>query len=119
MFRDSAAEYEINGDRARLMDVQELLSDSGIGREMHVIVGQGQLDRILHATPEERRGFVEEASGVLKHRRRKERTLRKLEAMQANLDRLEDLTAEIRHRLTPLGRQSEVARRARASRASC
>ncbi|MFC6258899.1 chromosome segregation SMC family protein, partial [Kocuria oceani] len=112
LFRSGGSEYAINGRACRLLDIQELLSDSGLGREMHVIVGQGQLDRILHATPEERRGFVEEASGILKHRRRKERTLRKLEAMQANLDRLEDLTAEIRRQLTPLGRQARVARRA-------
>lgn len=112
LFRSGGSEYAINGRPCRLLDIQELLSDSGLGREMHVIVGQGQLDRILHATPEERRGFVEEASGVLKHRRRKERTLRKLEAMQANLDRLEDLTAEIRRQLTPLGRQARTARRA-------
>ncbi|MEX5236649.1 chromosome segregation protein SMC [Kocuria arenosa] len=112
LFRSGGSEYAINGRPCRLLDIQELLSDSGLGREMHVIVGQGQLDRILHATPEERRGFVEEASGILKHRRRKERTLRKLEAMQANLDRLEDLTAEIRRQLTPLGRQARTARRA-------
>ncbi|MFI7584677.1 chromosome segregation protein SMC [Kocuria sp. M1N1S27] len=113
LFRSGGSEYAVNGRPCRLLDIQELLSDSGLGREMHVIVGQGQLDRILHATPEERRGFVEEASGILKHRRRKERTLRKLEAMQANLDRLEDLTAEIRRQLTPLGRQARTARRAR------
>ncbi|GGG65025.1 chromosome partition protein Smc [Kocuria dechangensis] len=112
LFRTGGSEYAVNGRACRLLDIQELLSDSGLGREMHVIVGQGQLDRILHATPEERRGFVEEASGILKHRRRKERTLRKLEAMQANLDRLEDLVGELRRRLTPLGRQAEVARRA-------
>ncbi len=112
LFRSGGSEYAINGRPCRLLDIQELLSDSGLGREMHVIVGQGQLDRILHATPEERRGFVEEASGILKHRRRKERTLRKLEAMQTNLDRLEDLTGEIRRQLTPLGRQARTARRA-------
>ncbi|MHC5558019.1 chromosome segregation protein SMC [Kocuria sp. U4B] len=112
LFRTGGSEYAINGRACRLLDIQELLSDSGLGREMHVIVGQGQLDRVLHATPEERRGFVEEASGILKHRRRKERTLRKLEAMQANLDRLEDLTAELRRQLTPLGRQARTARRA-------
>ena len=86
MFRDGASEYEINGDRVRLMDVQELLSDSGIGREMHVIVGQGKLAEILESRPEERRAFIEEAAGVLKHRRRKEKALRKLSAMQGNLD---------------------------------
>lgn len=112
LFRTGGSEYAINGAGCRLLDIQELLSDSGIGREMHVIVGQGQLDRVLHATPEDRRGFIEEAAGILKHRRRKERTVRKLEAMQANLQRLTDLTAEIRRQLTPLGKQAEVARRA-------
>ncbi|MDQ1465146.1 MAG: chromosome segregation protein, partial [Actinomycetota bacterium] len=112
MFRNGGSEYSINGQGCRLLDVQELLSDSGIGREMHVIVGQGQLDAILHATPEERRGFIEEAAGVLKHRKRKEKALRKLEAMQANLTRVQDLTTELRRQLGPLGRQAEVARRA-------
>lgn len=112
LFRNGGSEYSINGEPCRLLDVQELLSDSGIGREMHVIIGQGQLDAILKATPEERRGFVEEAAGVLKHRKRKEKALRKLDAMQANLTRLQDLTAELRRQLKPLGRQAEVARRA-------
>ncbi len=112
MYRSGESEYEINGDRVRLLDVQELLSDSGIGREMHVIVGQGQLDAVLSGRPEDRRGFIEEAAGVLKHRKRKEKALRKLTAMQANLDRLADLTAELRRQLKPLGRQAEVARRA-------
>src|SRR5690348_10287999 len=112
MFRDGASEYEINGNSCRLLDVQELLSDSGIGREMHVIVGQGQLDSILHATPEDRRGFIEEAAGVLKHRKRKEKALRKLDSTEGNLTRLNDLLSEIRRQLKPLGRQAEVARRA-------
>ena len=112
MFRSGGSEYAINGTSCRLLDVQELLSDSGIGREMHVIVGQGQLDTVLRATPEERRGFIEEAAGVLKHRKRKERALRKLETMEGNLTRLADLTAEIRRQLGPLGRQAETARRA-------
>ncbi|MDQ2844836.1 MAG: chromosome segregation protein SMC, partial [Actinomycetota bacterium] len=112
MFRDGASEYEINGSSCRLLDIQELLSDSGIGREMHVIVGQGQLDAVLSARPEDRRAFIEEAAGVLKHRKRKEKALRKLDAMQANLTRLGDLTGELRRQLKPLGRQAEVARRA-------
>lgn len=112
MFRSGGSEYAINGTSCRLLDVQELLSDSGIGREMHVIVGQGQLDAVLRATPEERRGFIEEAAGVLKHRKRKERALRKLETMEGNLTRLSDLTTEIRRQLGPLGRQAETARRA-------
>lgn len=112
MFRNGGSEYAINGTPCRLLDVQELLSDSGIGREMHVIVGQGQLDTVLRATPEERRGFIEEAAGVLKHRKRKERALRKLETMEANLTRVNDLTGEIRRQLGPLGRQAEAARKA-------
>ena len=112
LFRSGGSEYAINGEACRLLDVQELLSDSGIGREMHVIVGQGRLDNVLHATPEDRRGFIEEAAGVLKHRKRKEKALRKLEAMNANLTRLQDLTHELRRQLKPLGRQAEVARRA-------
>jgi chromosome segregation protein len=112
MFRSGGSEYAINGTPCRLLDVQELLSDSGIGREMHVIVGQGQLDTILHATPEDRRGFIEEAAGVLKHRKRKEKALRKLDSTDGNLMRLGDLLSEIRRQLKPLGRQAEVARRA-------
>ncbi|MET0520723.1 MAG: chromosome segregation SMC family protein, partial [Jiangellaceae bacterium] len=112
MFSGGGSEYAINGRVCRLLDVQELLSDSGIGREMHVVVGQGQLDSILTATPEERRGFVEEAAGVLKHRKRKEKALRKIDAMQANLSRVQDLTAELRRQLGPLGRQADIARRA-------
>ncbi|GIF59299.1 chromosome segregation protein SMC [Asanoa iriomotensis] len=112
MFRSGESEYEINGNSCRLLDIQELLSDSGIGREMHVIVGQGQLDAVLHAKPEDRRAFIEEAAGVLKHRKRKEKALRKLDAMQTNLNRLTDLTAELRRQLKPLGKQAEVARRA-------
>jgi len=112
LFRNGGSEYAINGTPCRLLDVQELLSDSGIGREMHVIVGQGQLDAILHASPEDRRGFIEEAAGVLKHRKRKEKALRKLDAMQGNLTRLTDLTTELRRQLKPLGKQAEVARRA-------
>ena len=112
LFRSGQSEYFINGDHCRLLDVQELLSDSGLGREMHVIVGQGQLDQVLHAGPEARRALIEEAAGVLKHRRRKEKALRKLEAMQVNLTRLVNLTAELRRRLKPLGRQAAIARKA-------
>lgn len=112
MFRNGGSEYQINGDTCRLLDIQELLSDSGIGREMHVIVGQGQLDSVLHADPMGRRAFIEEAAGVLKHRKRKEKALRKLEAMKANLARVQDLTEELRRQLKPLGRQAAVARRA-------
>lgn len=112
LFRNGTSEYAINGDSCRLLDVQELLSDSGLGREMHVIVGQGRLDSVLQATPEDRRGFIEEAAGILKHRRRKEKTLRKLDAMEANLTRLSDLAGELRRQLKPLGRQAQIAREA-------
>ncbi len=117
MFRNGGSEYQINGDTCRLLDMQELLSDSGIGREMHVIVGQGQLDGVLHADPTGRRAFIEEAAGVLKHRKRKEKALRKLDAMQANLSRVQDLTDELRRQLKPLGRQAAVARRAQVIQA--
>ncbi|MFJ6623065.1 chromosome segregation protein SMC [Kitasatospora sp. NPDC091335] len=112
MFRNGGSEYALNGETCRLLDIQELLSDSGIGREMHVIVGQGRLDSVLHADPTGRRAFIEEAAGVLKHRKRKEKALRKLDAMQANLNRVQDLVAELRRQLGPLGRQARVARRA-------
>ncbi|WP_149257812.1 chromosome segregation protein SMC [Actinomadura sp. K4S16] len=112
MFRSGSSEYAINGDSCRLLDIQELLSDSGIGREMHVIIGQGQLDRVLHSGPEGRRAVIEEAAGVLKHRKRKEKALRKLDAMQGNLTRVQDLTGELRRQLKPLGKQAEIARRA-------
>ena len=117
LFRGGGSEYAINGTSCRLLDVQELLSDSGLGRQMHVIVGQGQLDAVLSATPEDRRGFIEEAAGVLKHRKRKEKALRKLEAMAGNLARLTDLVAEIRRQLGPLAKQADVARRAQVVQA--
>ncbi len=112
LFRSGQSEYAINGEACRLLDVAELLSDTGLGREMHVIVGQGQLDEVLTAGPEARRALIEEAAGVLKHRRRKEKALRKLEAMQANMVRLTDLTGELGRRLKPLGRQAQIARQA-------
>ncbi|HEX9034699.1 MAG TPA: AAA family ATPase, partial [Streptosporangiaceae bacterium] len=112
LFRTGQSEYAINGSQCRLLDVQELLSDTGLGREMHVIVGQGHLDDILNAGPEARRALIEEAAGVLKHRRRKEKALRKLDAMQANLTRLVDLTTELGRQLKPLGRQAALARKA-------
>jgi chromosome segregation protein len=112
LFRTGQSEYAINGNQCRLLDVQELLSDTGLGREMHVIVGQGHLDDILNAGPDARRALIEEAAGVLKHRRRKEKALRKLEAMQANMTRLVDLTNELGRQLKPLGRQAQLARKA-------
>ncbi|WP_062208159.1 chromosome segregation protein SMC [Demequina oxidasica] len=117
LFRSGGSEYAINGTSCRLLDIQDLLSDSGLGREMHVIVGQGQLDAVLRATPEERRHFIEEAAGILKHRKRKDKALRKLDAMQANLTRVQDLTGEIRRQLGPLGKQAEVARQAQTIQA--
>jgi chromosome segregation protein len=112
LFRNGQSEYQINGQASRLLDIQELLSDSGIGREMHVIVGQGQLNDILLTTPEDRRSYIEEAAGVLKHRKRKEKALRKLDAMQVNFARIQDLTVELRRQLKPLGKQAEVAKKA-------
>ena len=112
MFSSGGSEYAINGTPCRLLDIQDLLSDSGLGRQMHVIVGQGQLDAVLRATPEERRGFIEEAAGILKHRKRKEKALRKLESTAANVARLTDLVTEIRRQLGPLAKQADVARRA-------
>lgn len=112
LFRSGGSEYAINGTACRLLDIQELLSDTGMGKEMHVIIGQGKLDEVLQATPEERRNFIEEAAGVLKHRRRKEKALRKLDSMQANLTRIEDIAAELRRQLGPLARQAATARRA-------
>ncbi|MDR3359312.1 MAG: AAA family ATPase [Bifidobacteriaceae bacterium] len=118
LFQGGGSEYAINGSACRLLDIQDLLSDSGLGREMHVIVGQGHLDDVLTASPEERRGFIEEAAGVLKHRKRKERALRKLDSTAANLTRLQDLTAEIRRQLGPLAKQADVARRAHSIQAT-
>jgi chromosome segregation protein len=118
LFRSGQSEYAINGDQCRLLDVAELLSDTGLGREMHVIVGQGQVDEVLNAGPDARRALVEEAAGVLKHRRRKEKAVRKLDAMQGNLTRLVDLTGELGRRLKPLGRQAEIARKAAVIQAS-
>src|ERR1700728_365477 len=117
LFRSGQSEYAINGDQCRLLDVAELLSDTGLGREMHVIVGQGQLDQVLNSGPDARRALIEEAAGVLKHRRREEKALRKLEAMQANLTRLADLTAERSRRRQPLGGQAEMAKKAAAIQA--
>ena len=113
LYRNGVSEYSINGEKCRLLDVQELLSDAGLGREMHSIVGQGQLDSVLKATPLDRRAFIEEAAGVLKYRRRREKTERKLEAMHANLIRLQDLIAEVKRNLRPLGRQAETAQQAK------
>ncbi|MDY6050113.1 MAG: chromosome segregation protein SMC [Corynebacterium sp.] len=117
MFRDGGSDYEINGAKARLTDVQELLGDAGIGREMHVIVGQGKITEILESKPDERRTYIEEAAGIVNHRRRKEKAERKLVAMQANLDRLRDLTEELHKQLGPLSRQAKAAERAHSVQA--
>jgi chromosome segregation protein len=109
MFATGENDYAINGTECRLLDVQELLSDTGLGRETHSIVGQGQLEAVLNARPEERRAFVEEAAGILKHRRRKERALRKLVQTEAHLERLQDVLRELRRSLRPLERQAEAA----------
>jgi chromosome segregation protein len=111
LFRAGDSEYQINGAPCRLLDIQELLSDSGIGRQQHVIVGQGQLDAVLNARPEDRRAVVEEAAGILKFRKRRERAERRLEATEGNLLRLNDLLREVRRQLTPLQRQADAARR--------
>lgn len=111
LFRNGDSEYAINGAPCRLLDVQELLSDSGVGRQQHVIVSQGQLDAILMARPEDRRLVIEEAAGILKYRRRKEKAERRLESTEANLLRLADLTREVRRQIRPLERQAEAVRR--------
>ena len=111
LFRTGDSEYAINGAPCRLLDVQELLSDAGVGRQQHVIVSQGQIDAVLNARPEERRAIIEEAAGVLKYRRRKEKSERRLDATDASLLRVQDLLREVRRQLRPLERQAEAARR--------
>src|SRR5215203_5674049 len=111
LFRSGDSEYAINEVPCRLLDVQDLLSDAGVGRQQHVIVSQGQIDAVLNARPEDRRGIIEEAAGVLKYRRRKEKAERRLEATEASLLRVQDLLREVRRQLKPLERQAEAARR--------
>jgi chromosome segregation protein len=111
LFRTGESEYSMNGAACRLLDIQELLSDAGVGRQQHVIMGQGQLDAILQARPEDRRAVIEEAAGILKFRRRRERAERRIESTEANLLRLQDLHREVRRQLRPLERQAEAARR--------
>jgi chromosome segregation protein len=111
LFRTGESEYALNGAPCRLLDIQELLSDAGVGRQQHVIVSQGQLDSVLQARPEDRRMVIEEAAGILKFRRRRERAERRLEASEQNLLRLQDLQREVRRQLRPLERQAEAARR--------
>ena len=111
LFRSGDSEYALNGAPCRLLDIQELLSDSGVGRQQHVIVSQGQLDAVLNARPEDRRLIIEEAAGILKYRKRKERAERRLEATEGSLLRLQDLLREVRRQLRPLERQADAARR--------
>ncbi len=111
LFRTGDSEYAINGVPCRLLDIQELLSDTGVGRQQHVIVSQGQIDAVLNARPEDRRLIIEEAAGVLKYRRRKEKSERRLAATEGNLTRLADLLREVRRSLRPLERQADAARR--------
>src|SRR5215203_2161124 len=111
LFRTGESEYAINNVPCRLLDIQELLSDAGVGRQQHVIISQGQIDAVLNAKPEERRLIIEEAAGVLKYRKRKEKSERRLTATEANLTRLQDLLREVRRQLRPLERQAEAARR--------
>ena len=111
LFRSGDSEYSINGAPCRLLDVQDLLSDSGVGRTQHVIISQGQIDAVLNAKAEDRRAIIEEAAGILKHRKRKERAERRLNSTEANLTRVSDLLREVRRQLRPLGRQAEAARR--------
>jgi chromosome segregation protein len=110
LFRNGESEYAINGTTCRLLDIQELLSDSGVGRHQHMIIGQGQLDSVLNSRPEDRRAVIEEAAGVLKHRRRKERAERRLAATHEHLERLGDLVREVRRQMRPLERQATAAR---------
>ncbi len=111
LFRSGESEYALNGVPCRLLDIQELLSDSGVGRQQHVIISQGQIDGVLNARPEDRRAIIEEAAGVLKYRRRKEKAERRLTATEGNLSRLSDLLREVRRQLRPLERQADAARR--------
>ena len=113
MFRSGGSEYEINGSPARLSDIQDLLSEAGLGQDMHVLVGQGQLDAVLHATSQQRRDMIEQAAGVVKYRRRQEKTSRKLESVASNLTRLSDLASELDSQLQPLSDQAESAATAR------
>jgi chromosome segregation protein len=111
LFRSGESEYAINGVECRLLDVQELLSDAGVGRQQHVIISQGQIDAVLNARPEDRRAIIEEAAGVLKYRKRKEKSERRLEGTEANLMRAQDLLREVRRNLKPLERQAESVAR--------
>jgi chromosome segregation protein len=111
LYRDGASEYSINGASCRLLDVQELLAEAGLGRELHAVVAQGEVDDIVQSRPEELRAYIEEAAGIAKHRRRKERALRRIEQVSMDIDRAADLVGELRRQLRPLRAQAEQARR--------
>src|ERR671929_1222627 len=111
IFRSGESEYRIGGQVCRLLDVQELLAETGIGRALHTVVGQGQLEDVLTARPEDRRRYIEEAAGIAKHRKRKERAERKLAGLEQDVLRLQDVLAELRRQLKPLKQQAEMAQR--------
>lgn len=110
MYRSGESEYLINGSPSRLMDVLDILNDSGLGRDTHSIISQGSLQNVLRARPEDRRLLIEEAAGILKHKKRKERSARKLKNMDAELQRVYDIAGEIDRQLKPLERQANRAR---------
>jgi chromosome segregation protein len=112
LYRSGESEYAMNGSPCRLLDIQELLSDTGVGRELHTVLGQNRLEDVLHGRPEDRRAAIEEAAGVYKHRRRKEKAMRKLAGMEQHLVRLSDLVGELRRQLKPLQQQAETAAKA-------
>ncbi|MEA1904108.1 MAG: chromosome segregation protein SMC [Actinomycetota bacterium] len=109
LYRDGSSDYELNGLTCRLLDIQDLLSDAGVGRRQHVIIGQGEIGKVLNASPEEHRAVIEEAAGILKHRRRKERAERRLERTDDDMVRLQDLLGEIARQMRPLRRQANAA----------
>ncbi len=110
LYRSGESEYKINGGACRLKDIQELFYDTGIGKEGYSMIGQGQIDRILSGKPEERRELFDEAAGIVKFKRRKLATLKKLEKEEANLTRLTDILTELTRQVGPLEKQSEKAR---------
>src|SRR5947208_6440974 len=111
IYRSGDSEYRIGGDVVRLLDIQELLAETGIGRALHTVVGQGNLEDVLTARPEERRQYIEEAAGISKHLRRKQRAERKLGSLEHDVLRLQDVLAELRRQLRPLRQQAEMAKR--------
>lgn len=110
LYRSGESEYLINGSACRLRDINEMFYDTGIGKEGYSIIGQGQIDKILSGKPEERRELFDEAAGIVKFKRRKNTTIKKLEDEQSNLVRVTDILSELTRQLGPLERQSETAR---------